>query len=128
MTPAVPPPEGHWHAYTYTGPWKPEDRAARAPASPAPPLLVRDRLRKPRALLAATFTEPGAAPAWLARETAEAPPLPTALPAATVLAYARERLPAYPYDLVTRYYTASTYVCRDLVWCEGAPGACPGAP
>lgn len=118
---------GHWHAYAYTGPWKPADRDARDPLSATPPFLVRDWFRKPRGMLAGTFADPDQALAWLARELAESPPLPTALPAEAVLAHARDRLRAHPYDQVTRYYTAGSYVCRDLVWCEGLPGECPAA-
>lgn len=119
---------GHWHAYAWTGGTKPEDRDARDVASATPPLLLLDWFRKPRVLLAGTFTDAAEALGWLGRELAEHPPLPTALPAGAVLAYGRQRLGAFPYDLVTRYYTASGYVCRDLVWCEGEPGVCPSPP
>ncbi|HEY5834139.1 hypothetical protein [Streptomyces sp.] len=115
----------HWHAYAYTGPTKPEDRDARDPLSATPPLVVREWLRKPRGMLVGTFTEPEAALTWLAAQLAESPPPPSAVPADTVIGYARERIARHPYDQVTRYYTAGSYVCRDLVRCTGAPGECP---
>lgn len=115
----------HWHAYAYTGPALPADRDARDPLSATPPPVVRDWLRKPRGMLVGTFTEPEAALTWLAAQLAQAPPLPTAVPADVTLAYARERIARPPHDQVTRYYTATAYVCRDLVWCTGAPPECP---
>lgn len=63
--------------------------------------------------------------AWLERQLTETPPLPTALPVRTVLEYARARLAARPADEVTRYYTAGSYVVRDLVSCAGR---CPDPP
>ncbi|WP_225849246.1 hypothetical protein [Streptomyces sp. HPF1205] len=119
---------GHWHAYAWTGGTKPADRDARDMASATPPPLLRDWFRKPRVLLAGTFADADAALEWLGRELAAHPPPPGALPAEVTLAYGRERLRAFPYDLVTRYYTAGGYVCRDLVRCEGEPGVCPGPP
>ncbi|MBM9509028.1 hypothetical protein [Actinacidiphila acididurans] len=116
---------GHWHAYTYTGVGKPPEGVARDPMSPTPPILVREWLRKPRAMMVGTFTEAGAALGWLAAELEGAPPLPTSLPVETTLGYARERLGTYPYDQVTRYWTPGGYVCRDLVWCDGTVGVCP---
>lgn len=117
----------HWHAYTYTGPQRPKDAEARDPLSATPPLTIAAWANKPRGMLAATFGDPADALAWLAEQLARTPPLPGALPAATVLGYARERLTRHPGDQITRYYTASQYVVRDLIHCTGGPG-CPGAP
>jgi hypothetical protein len=118
----------HWHAYAYTGPARPEDRDARDPLSATPPLMVAEWFRKPRVMLAGTFTDADEALAWLAAQLAGTPPLPTAVPPDVMLAYARERITRHPHDQVTRYYTATGYVCRDLVWCTGAAGRCPGPP
>jgi hypothetical protein len=114
----------HWHAYTYTGPARPRDADARDPATPTPPLVVGEWPRKPRSMLAGTFTDPGDAAGWLERQLTEAPPLPTGVPAAVLVAYARARLTGHPGDAVTRYYTAGAYAVRDLVPCSGA---CPGS-
>jgi hypothetical protein len=75
-------------------------------------------------MLAGTFTDVGEAMVWLEKQLAETPPLETAVPASLVLAYARERLSREPGDQVTRYYTTTSYACRDLVRCPHA-GACP---
>lgn len=114
----------HWHAYTYTGPARPRDSDARDPSAPAPPLVIAEWPRKPRSMLAGTFTTPGDAAAWLERQLAETPPLPTGLDAGVLTAYARARLTGRPGDAVTRYYTAGAYAVRDLVRCTGA---CPAA-
>lgn len=113
----------HWHAYAYTGHTRPPDREARDPQSATPPLVVAEWLRKPRTMLAGTFTAPGDAMSWLEQQLAETPPMSTALPTDTVLVHARERLTQHPGDQVTRYYTATAYVVRDLVRC--AAGDCP---
>ncbi|WP_031522087.1 hypothetical protein [Streptomyces sp. NRRL F-5123] len=115
----------HWHAYTYTGPSRPRDSDARNPAAAAPPLVIAEWPGKPLSMLAGTFTTAEAALDWLAQQLAETPPLPTALPAAAILAHARARLAAHPADEVTRYYTAGSYVARDLVRCTGR---CPAPP
>ncbi|MFI0897767.1 hypothetical protein [Streptomyces sp. NPDC020983] len=115
----------HWHAYSYTGHMRPPDREARDPLSPTPPLVIAEWLGKPRSMLAGTHTSAEAAAGWLEQQLAETPPMPTALPAETVLGYARARLAEHPGDAVTRYYTAGSYVCRDLVRCAGR---CPQPP
>jgi hypothetical protein len=117
----------HWHAYSYTGPWRPADREARDPSSATPPLIVAEWVRKPRTMLAGTFTQAQEALAWLAREVAQTPPPASGLPVPVLLAYARARLGEQPGDQVTRYYTASAYVVRDLVRCTGGEG-CPDRP
>lgn len=116
----------HWHAYSYTGPARPKDAEARDHLSATPPLTIAEWPKKPRQMLAGTFSTPVDALDWLKRELGIAPPLPTALPAHTVLAYAGDRLTQNPRDQVTRYYTASAYVVRDLVHCDGGAG-CPEA-
>lgn len=115
----------HWHAYSYTGPARPKDSDARNPAAATPPLVIAEWSGKPRAMLAGTFTSVEGAVEWLAEELAAAPPLPTAVSPAHMAAYARERLTGWPGDAVNRYYTAGSYVCRDLVACAGA---CPDPP
>lgn len=100
VTPAVPPPEGHWGAYTYTGPWKLEDRAARDPATP--------RVRHRPCSYATGCANP--APCWPPPSPSPGRPLPGS-PGKRPKprrcpprcrrrqcwrAYARERLPAYP--------------------------------
>lgn len=114
----------HWHAYTYTGPARPPDRDARDPHSATPPLVIGEWLAKPRSMLAGTFAAADDAIGWLTTELTRTPPLPTAVTPELVLAYARDRLAAHPYDQVTRYYTATAYACRDLIHCAGA-GRCP---
>ena len=115
----------HWHAYSYTGPSRPRDAEARDPLSATPPLTISEWPKKPRQMLAGTFSHPADALDWLGRQLAATPPLPTDLPPETVLAYAGERLARHPSDNITRYYTASAYVVRDLLSCEGGTN-CPG--
>ncbi|NJP42643.1 hypothetical protein [Actinacidiphila epipremni] len=115
----------HWHAYTYTGPGRPRDADARDPAVAAPPLVIAEWPDKPRSMLVGQFADREAAASWLEQEVARTPPMPTALPAESLVAYARTRLAQDPADVVTRYYTASSYVCRDLVLCTGR---CPASP
>ncbi|NUP52323.1 MAG: hypothetical protein HOW97_34130 [Catenulispora sp.] len=117
----------HWHAYTYTGHTRPPDREARDPNSPTPPLVVADWPRKPRSMLAGTFTAVDDAMGWLAKQLADTPPLTTAIAPELIIGYARERLTQEPGDQVTRYYTAGSYACRDLVRCPPA-GPCPDPP
>jgi hypothetical protein len=117
--------EPHWHAYSYTGHTRPADREARDPLSATPPLVIAEWLAKPRQMLAGTFTDAASAAEWLEQQLTETPPLPTAVPASAVLDYARARLDGHPGDVVTRYYTAASYVCRDLVRCRGR---CPDPP
>lgn len=121
-------PERHWHAYSYTGHQRPPDREARDLLSPTPPLVIKEWLQKPRAMLAGTFDNPADAVAWLEAELAATPPMSTALPTETVIEYARARISESPGDQVTRYYTAGSYVCRDLVLCVPEPGPCPNYP
>lgn len=115
----------HWHAYTYTGHARPPDSEARNPLSATPPLVIAEWPAKPRQMLVGTFTHAESAADWLEQQLKETPPMSTALPASAVLEYARARLAGHPGDVVTRYYTASSYVCRDLVPCEGR---CPAPP
>src|SRR4051812_42532166 len=100
----------HWHAYTYTGHRRPPDGEARDPASATPPLVIAEWPTKPRQMLAGTFAAVDAAVGWLGQQLAETPPMSTALPADTVIEYARARLATHPGDVVTRYYTAGAYV------------------
>lgn len=115
----------HWHAYTYTGSARPKDADARNPTAVAPPLVIAEWPAKPRHMLAGTFTTTETALGWLEQQLAETPPMSSALPAGTVLEYARARLQQTPSDVVTRYYTAGSYVARDLVPCTGQ---CPDPP
>lgn len=115
----------HWHAYSYTGPARPKDSDARNPATVAPPLVIAEWTAKPRSMLAGTFTDPEDALSWLEQELTTTPPMSTALPAASVVAYARARLAGRPADVVTRYYTPGSYVVRDLVQCTSG---CPSPP
>ncbi|WP_329176743.1 hypothetical protein [Streptomyces sp. NBC_01477] len=118
----------HWHAYSYTGHARPPDSEARDPHSAAPPLVVAEWLRKPRSMLVGTFADPDDAVAWLAHQLADTPPMATSLPVRAALAYARDRLTQKPGDQVTRYYTSTAYVVRDLIRCTGQAGTCPGPP
>lgn len=115
----------HWHAYSYTGHTRPPDREARDPLSATPPLVIAEWLAKPRAMLAGTFTNAEGALQWLEQQLNETPPMSSALPTSAVLDYARSRLAEHPGDQVTRYYTGSSYICRDLVRCTGR---CPEPP
>jgi hypothetical protein len=117
----------HWHGYSYTGHTRPPDRDARDHLSATPPLVIAEWPRKPRSMMAGTFTDAGQAVAWLETELSATPPLPTSLPADVVLENARVRLLEAPGDQVTRYYTASGYVCRDVVLCP-PEGPCPRSP
>jgi hypothetical protein len=117
----------HWHAYSYTGTARPKDADARDPLSATPPLTLSEWGRKPRQMIAGTFLSPADALEWLRQQLAATPPLPTDLPAETMLAYAGRRLARHPRDFVTRYYTASAYVVRDLMSCDGGAN-CPATP
>lgn len=112
----------HWHAYSYTGPARPKDAEARDPLSATPPLTLSEWPKKPRQMFAGTFPSADDALDWLRQQLAATPPLSTDLPAETVLAYAEKRLTRHPRDCVTRYYTASAYVVRDLMSCDGGEG------
>jgi hypothetical protein len=79
-------------------------------------------------MLAGTFTTPDDAMTWLEGQLAATPPMTTALSISVVCSYARQRLTEHPGDQVTRYYTTSAYVCRDLVRCPNDAGPCPQRP
>jgi hypothetical protein len=118
----------HWHAYAYTGHRRPEDRDARDPHSATPPHVVSLFFRKPREMLAATFTGADEAYAWLRRELSAYPPPPRAVPASAHLALARDAL-GRGEDSYTGYYSAGgLFVVRALLVCPRKGERCPSPP
>ncbi|MCF6524092.1 hypothetical protein [Streptomyces sp. JJ36] len=118
----------HWHAFAWTGPAWPPDREARDPEAAVPPIQVDMWFRKPARLRAGTFTEPGAALEWLARELAETPPLPTGVPAEAHLRAARGALEREEDAYVAYYTAAGGFLVRALLVCPRPGERCPEYP
>lgn len=68
-----PPQPDRWRCYGWTGAVVP-DWQRRDPASPTPPLLVWDWMKKPVSMLVKTCTDPLEAVAWLQGEVTQLAP------------------------------------------------------
>ena len=118
----------HWHAFTYTGQERPKDSEARNPQSATPPNTISMWFRKPRTMMAATFTDAEAAHAWLGRELTGSPPPETAISVPVHLGKARECLERKD-DAYVGYYTATgRFLVRAVLVCPHTREHCPDPP
>ena len=119
----------HWHAYCYTGRSYP-DSVIRRGETPGnyPPIEIKDWLVRPRAQIAATFSDADSAAGWVQKELEAKPPQDAAsFPVADRVAYSRSTLgQTAGSDVVYGYYSAGQYVSRALITCPRAGIArCP---
>jgi hypothetical protein len=118
----------HWHAFAYTGHARPRDAEARDPESATPPIELDEWYRKPRSMMAGTFTDAAAAAHWLERELTESPPPATAVPVRTHMRAARDALRRGS-DAYVGYYTAhGRFLVRTLLACPRGNLRCPASP